>query len=97
MRIVLAMLSMLAAAPVWAEWVDVAQTVSIVVYMDPATLSKESSHRKAWVLYDFRKRADSGISGLSAMRMRPEGRFRNHMIRQPKIGCSSADNPEAAR
>jgi len=57
MRLVFALSLMLAAAPAWAEWIDVAQSVSAVVYMDPGTLTKEGNHRKAWVLYNFRKRA----------------------------------------
>ena len=60
MPLVFALLLMLAAAPARAEWIDVAQSVSAVVYMDPGTLTKEGNHRKAWVLYNFRKRADSG-------------------------------------
>ena len=58
MRAMLAMLLTLAATQAWAEWVDVAQSVSAVVYMDPATLAREGSARKAWVLYDFRKRGE---------------------------------------
>ena len=60
MRVVFAMLLILAAIPARAEWVEIGESVSLTLYMDPATLGKEGNHRKAWVLYDFRRRAASG-------------------------------------
>ncbi len=44
-----------------------------------------------------RNLADSGMKPPSRIRINPVGRFRNHMIRQPKIGCSTDDRPLASR
>lgn len=68
MRVLLAMFIMFAATPAWAEWLEVGQSMSLTLYMDPATLSKDGNHRKAWVLYDFRNRATSGELSVRAYR-----------------------------
>ncbi|MNY70725.1 hypothetical protein D3C86_2089150 [compost metagenome] len=45
----------------------------------------------------IRNLADSGIAPLRAIRIRPVGRLRNHMIRQPNSGCNQAEQTDEAR
>ena len=59
MRIVLLVLLMCTAAPVWAKWVRVAEGGSAVYYVDPASIRKEGDLRRVWALQE-RKRPGTG-------------------------------------
>ena len=60
MRFVLAALLMLTVAPVWAKWVQVTETSSVVYYVDPASIRKEGDVRRIWALEERKKPGQGG-------------------------------------
>ena len=60
MRVVLAVLLMLAAAPAWAEWVEFGSTAEGVQYVDPGTIRKDGGLRSVWALIDLIARGKIG-------------------------------------
>ncbi len=67
MRFVLTVLSMLAAAPAWAEWVKVSESDLAVWYLDPATIRKDGSLRRVWRIKDHHKHQVSS-DGIASYR-----------------------------
>ena len=56
MRIVLALLLMIAAAPTFAQWVKVDQKDNVIHYIDRATISKTGQIRRVWVTQYMREK-----------------------------------------
>lgn len=61
MRATLCFLLALLAAPVSAEWLKVAQTEAMVVYIDDATIRKDKQLRWVWGVLDYRQKRDDGL------------------------------------
>ena len=61
MRAVLCFLSALLAAPAAAELVKVAETGTMVVYIDDATIRKDRQLRWVWGVLDYLQRRDDGL------------------------------------
>ena len=60
MRLVLILLGMLLAQPVWAEWLRLGETSSdtgrekaFAYYFDPATVRKTPNGRRAWAMWSY--------------------------------------------
>ena len=67
MRIALTLSLMLAAAPVWAEWVKVGQTYAAVHYVDPATVSRDGNLRRVWAMQDMVETRADGVMSIRAL------------------------------
>ena len=61
MRILLCLL-VLGASPAWAEWVDVAETRSSLLYIDPSTIRKDGNFRRVWEMSDLKQRTGGAMS-----------------------------------
>ena len=61
MRIILCFLLSLAAAPAWAEWVEVAATDASTFYINSASIRKNGNFRKVWVIQDLKQRDENGV------------------------------------
>ena len=75
MRVVLAFLLLMAAAPVRAEWVKVdsgktggffSLSDDIVYYIDPSTIAKEGNIRRVWEIHDLREKGSQGERSILA-------------------------------
>ena len=64
MRVVLTALMLLATNTAWAEWVKVAESDTLVHYLDPATIRQYGSLRSAWELEDLKTPARKGELSL---------------------------------
>lgn len=60
MRLILTLLLALAAAPAWAEWVNLSETDTATHYIDPATIRKDGNLRRVWELQDLKQRHKDG-------------------------------------
>jgi hypothetical protein len=60
MRVVLTLLLMLAAAPVWAQWMKVDEKDNAIHYIDRATISKNGEMRSVWVTQYLREKGPDG-------------------------------------
>lgn len=60
MRLVLCLLLTFAAAPAWAEWVEVSETDNSIYYIDPATIRKDGNLRRVWTIQDLKQRHKDG-------------------------------------
>jgi hypothetical protein len=59
-RTILGALLLAISLPAVAEWVEVAETDKVHVYLDPATIRKDGNLRKAWELQNLKQRDKSG-------------------------------------
>ncbi len=63
MRVVVTILLMLATVPAWAKWVKVTENDAAATYVDLATLSRNGSFRRVWMLDDHKwSRGDNASS-----------------------------------
>ncbi|MEO8305990.1 MAG: surface-adhesin E family protein [Betaproteobacteria bacterium] len=67
MRIVLAALLMLATNAAWADWVKVAESDTVVHYLDPATIHQDGDLRQALEIQDLKARAQHGELSLRTL------------------------------
>ncbi len=67
MRVVLCFLFALVAAPAWAGWVKAGETNASVLYIDPATLSKDGHLRRVFEIRDLKKRNEIGAMSLRGL------------------------------
>lgn len=51
---------MLQAGSAWAEWVFVAESNGGFIWIDPATIRKDGSMRRFWILTNFKKPLKDG-------------------------------------
>jgi hypothetical protein len=67
MRLVLILLGLLLAKPVWAEWVRVGTggegAGASVIYVDPATVRKTPDGRRAWTMLSYDKPQPDRVGG----------------------------------
>jgi len=61
MRAVLGFLLVLLAAPASAEWVNVGETETSVVYIDDTTIRKDRHLRWVWGVLDYREKRFDGL------------------------------------
>lgn len=61
MRVVLTLLMLLVACPVWAEWIVIGVTSNAVFYIDRATIRKNGDLRRVWVIQDLKQRDSDGV------------------------------------
>lgn len=55
------------AAPARAEWVKVEEFVDVVIYIDPATISKIGHHRRVWEIQDLKQKGPNGEMSRRAL------------------------------
>lgn len=67
MQVVLCFLFALVAAPAWAGWVKAGETNASVLYIDPATISKEGQLRRVWEIRDLKQRNEIGAMSLKGL------------------------------
>jgi len=67
MRIVLALLLMVAAAPAWAQWVKADDTGNAIHYIDSTTISKAGQMRKVWVTQYLKEKGPDGEVSRKAL------------------------------
>lgn len=56
MRVISALLLVLAAAPAWAQWAKVDDADNAIHYIDTATISKDGQMRKVWVTQHLKEK-----------------------------------------
>lgn len=61
MRAALCFMFALFATPASAEWVKVAETDTMVVYIDAATIRKDRHLRWVWEVQDYKQKRDDGL------------------------------------
>jgi hypothetical protein len=67
MRLVLILLGMLLAQPVWAEWLRLGETngtsseIAFAYYFDPATVRKTPNGRRAWAMWSYEQIQDGSF------------------------------------
>ena len=91
-----------AGNPEFGTIMRIVRALGLTLSARPATSGPTSKRRKVACASPIRPRrvrnlADSGMNPPSTMRIRPVGRLRNHMMRQPNIGCRTAERPLASR
>ena len=67
MRVVLTALLLLATNSAWAEWVKVAESATLIHYLDPATIRHYGDLRSAWELEDLKTPAPKGELSLRTL------------------------------
>ena len=60
MRLILAVLPLIASGPVWAEWERFATTDQVVHYIDPKSIQQDGDIRRVWWLHDLKTRDQDG-------------------------------------
>ncbi len=67
MRVVLCLLFALVAGPAWAGWVKAGETNASVLYIDPASISKDGHLRKVLEMRDLKQRNEIGAMSLRGL------------------------------
>lgn len=67
MRIACALFIALAAAPAWAAWEKVAESLEAVHYLDPATIHANGALRRVWALQDMRYAGADGVTSIRTL------------------------------
>ena len=67
MRVVLCLLFALVAGPAWAGWVKAGETNASVLYIDPASISKDGHLRKVLEIRDSKQRNEIGARSLRGL------------------------------
>lgn len=60
MRVILTLLLLIPAAPIWAQWVKVEDAEHAVHYIDSASISKIGQMRRIWVTQYLREKGPDG-------------------------------------
>lgn len=67
MRTVLCVFFAIIAAPAWAGWVKVGETNASVLYIDPASITKDGHLRKVLEIRDLKQRNEIGAMSLRGL------------------------------
>jgi hypothetical protein len=66
-KAILTLLLVMVTAPAWAEWVKMGESNASVLYIDPATISKDGHLRKVWEIRDLKQRNEIGAMSLRGL------------------------------
>lgn len=66
-KIALALVLAAVSGVAMAEWVEVGESDSLSLYIDPATIRKDGNLRRVWVIHDLKQRDKDGVMSLRGL------------------------------